>query len=269
MDAVRAADRRRHLVLVSAALQRGEQRVDVGDQDVARPLQLHGEAGVEHVRARHALMDEARIRADELGEMGEEGDHVVLGDALDLVDALDVELRLAALLPDRLRRLLRDDAEFGQRVAGVGLDLEPDAEARLGRPDRGHLGAGIAGDHRSGSRLVRLARGSIGTGGGNRGAISLGARGVRRVRPRSASRGPVWSSPCRRETVDVDRSGGRDRRRLRRARASGAGADGRDRRSARRGGGRDELRQHRDRPERGDLPLPVPARAGARSRAPR
>ena len=38
MDAVRAADRRRQLLLEGAALQRGEQRVDVGDQDVARAL---------------------------------------------------------------------------------------------------------------------------------------------------------------------------------------------------------------------------------------
>ncbi len=34
MDAVRAADGRRHLVLEGAALQRGQQRVDVGEQEV-------------------------------------------------------------------------------------------------------------------------------------------------------------------------------------------------------------------------------------------
>ena len=62
MDAVRAADGRRHLVLEGAPLQRREQRVDVGDEDVAGALKLHREAGVEHVRARHALMDEARRR---------------------------------------------------------------------------------------------------------------------------------------------------------------------------------------------------------------
>ena len=103
VDAVGAADGRRQLVLEGAALQRGEQRVDVGDQDVGGARKLHGEAGVEHVRARHALMHEARVRADELGEVGQEGDDVVLGHPLDLVDARDVELGLAALLPDRLR----------------------------------------------------------------------------------------------------------------------------------------------------------------------
>ena len=43
---------------------------------------------------------------------------------------------------------LRDDAELGQRVAGMRLDLEPDAETGLGLPDGDHLGAGIARNHR-------------------------------------------------------------------------------------------------------------------------
>jgi hypothetical protein len=148
VDAVRAADGRRQFVFIGAALQRGEQRVDVGDQDVAGATELHREAGVEHVGAGHALMDEARVGADELGQMSEEGDDVVLGHLLDRVDALDVERHVARLFPDRFRRFFRDDADLGQRVAGVSLDLEPDAEARFGRPDLDHLGAGIAGDHR-------------------------------------------------------------------------------------------------------------------------
>ena len=50
MDAVRAADRRRHLVLEGARLQRGEQFVDVRDQNVRAARELHVEAGVQHVR---------------------------------------------------------------------------------------------------------------------------------------------------------------------------------------------------------------------------
>ena len=46
-------------------------------------------------------MHEARLRPDDLGEMRQERDDVVLGLALDLVDARDVELRVAALFPDR------------------------------------------------------------------------------------------------------------------------------------------------------------------------
>ncbi len=92
-------------------------------------------------------MDEAGIRPDELGQMRQEGDDVVLGLALDLVDALDVECGRAALFPDRPGRLLRDDAEFGQRVAGMRLDLEPDAEAGFRRPDGDHFRPRIARDH--------------------------------------------------------------------------------------------------------------------------
>ena len=62
----------------------------------------------------------------------------------------------AAFVPDRLGRVFRDDADFGQRVAGIGLDLEPDAKARLRLPDGGHFGAGIARDHVSGSRAEGL-----------------------------------------------------------------------------------------------------------------
>ena len=87
MDAVAAADAERDLVLEGAALERGEQRVEVGEQDVGGLLELHREAGVEHVGGGHALMDEARLGADMLGEIGQEGDDVVLGLALDRVDA--------------------------------------------------------------------------------------------------------------------------------------------------------------------------------------
>ena len=46
-------------------------------------------------------MDEARLRADDLGQVGEEGDDVMLGFAFDLVDAGDIESGVAALVPDR------------------------------------------------------------------------------------------------------------------------------------------------------------------------
>ena len=101
MDAVGAADRRRHLVLEGARLQRREQLVDVGEQQVGGAGELDVEAGVEHVGRRHALVHETRLGADDLGEMGEEGDDVVLGLALDLVDARDIERRILGLGPDR------------------------------------------------------------------------------------------------------------------------------------------------------------------------
>ena len=136
------------LVLEGAALERGEELVDVGDQEVGGAHQLHVEAGVEHVGRRHALMHEARLGPDDLGEMGEKGDDVVLDLALDRIDARDIERGVLALVPDFLGRGLRDDAELGHGVGRMRLDLEPDAEARLRVPDRGHFGPGVARDHR-------------------------------------------------------------------------------------------------------------------------
>ncbi len=93
-------------------------------------------------------MHEARFRPDDLGQVREEGDDVVLDLRFDLVDAGDVERGGLALFPDFLCSVLGDDAEFGHGVGGVRLDLEPDAEFGFRRPDRGHRGAGVAGDQR-------------------------------------------------------------------------------------------------------------------------
>ena len=96
VDAVAAPDGRRVFVLERAPLQRVEQPVEIGEQDVGGLFELHREAGVEHVARRHALVHEARLRADMLGDIGQEGDHVVPCLALDLVDARDLEGALLA-----------------------------------------------------------------------------------------------------------------------------------------------------------------------------
>ncbi len=148
MDAVAAADRGRELVLMGASLEHFQQPVEIGEQDVRSAGQLHGETGVEHVRAGHALVHEARFVTHLFSHPGEEGDHVVLGHRFDRVDRGDVDRRVGRPpVPQRLGRALRHHAEFGQRLGGVRLDLEPDAEARLGRPDGGHFGARITGNH--------------------------------------------------------------------------------------------------------------------------
>ena len=148
MNAMRAADGRRHLVLEGALLQRRQHLVDIGYQEVRGTGQLHVETGVEHVGRGHALVHEARLGADDFRQMGQEGDDVVLGFALDLVDPRHVENDVAGLGPDRFRGLLRNDPQFRQRISRMRLDLEPDLEARLGLPDGGHFRAGIAGYHR-------------------------------------------------------------------------------------------------------------------------
>ena len=157
MDAVRAADGRRQFVLEGAALERGEQRVHVGDQDVGGAHQLHVEAGVEHVGRGHAGMHEARFRPDDFRQMRQEGDDVVLDLGLDGVDAGDVEFGGFAFFPDFLGGVFRNDAELGHGLGGVRLDLEPDAEFRFRRPDRHHVGAGIAGDGHAASPRASAA----------------------------------------------------------------------------------------------------------------
>ena len=92
MYAVAAADADCVLVLEGAFLERFEQLVHVGDQDVRSPNQLDVECRVEHVGRRHALMDEAAIRADEFGKMRQKGDDVMLCDGFNLVDPSDIEL---------------------------------------------------------------------------------------------------------------------------------------------------------------------------------
>ena len=119
-----------------AALERGEQRVDIGDQDIGGAHELHIEAGVEHVRRCHAGMHEARFRPDDFGDVRQEGDDVVFDLGLDGIDAGDVEFGVFALFPNLFGGFFRDDAEFGHGVGRVRLDLEPDAEFRLRRPDR-------------------------------------------------------------------------------------------------------------------------------------
>ena len=87
MDAVAASDADRVLVLEGPALERRQQSIEVIQQNVGSLLQLHRQAGVEHVGGGHALMHEARRRPDMFGDIGQEGDDVVLGLALDFVDA--------------------------------------------------------------------------------------------------------------------------------------------------------------------------------------
>ena len=148
MNAVGAADGGRHFVLEGPRLQRRQHPVDVGDQQVGGAGELNVEAGVEHVGRGHALVHEPRLGADNFRQMREESDDIVLGFALDLVDPGDIENDTAGLGPDHLRSLSRDHAEFRQRIRRMRLDFEPDLEAGLGRPDRGHFRAGVAGNHR-------------------------------------------------------------------------------------------------------------------------
>ncbi len=131
------------LVFEGAPLQRREQPVDIGDNEIGGAHQLHVEAGIQHVGRRHALVHEARFGTDEFGEMRQEGDNVVLGDGLDFIDTIHIKLGLRPLVPDYPRRFLGDHADLGHGGGGVRLDFEPDAKARLRLPDASHFSARV------------------------------------------------------------------------------------------------------------------------------
>ena len=89
-------------------------------------------------------MDEARLRPHVVLKIGEEGDHVVAGLALDRVDLGGIDQRVLVLLDgarERVCRCLRRLPERDLRVERMALDLQPDGELGFGRPDRGHLRA--------------------------------------------------------------------------------------------------------------------------------
>ena len=157
VNAMRAADRRRELVLARASLKRGVKRINVGDEEVGRVHELNIKTGIQHVGGRHALMHKPRRRSDNLGKMGKKRDNVVLNFALDLFDPRGIEFRRFAFCPDCLGGILRDHPELGHGVGGVGLDLEPDAKPRFRRPDRRHLRTRIARDGHAASPRASAA----------------------------------------------------------------------------------------------------------------
>ncbi len=150
VDAMAAADGRGQFMLVGAALQHLEQRIQVLDQQVCRLLQLHRQARVEHVAAGHALVKPAPLRPKLFAGPGQEGDDVMLRHRLDRIDRGHVDLAQhvgIVGLADRRRILGRDHPDLAHRLGREHLDRPPDAIAVLRRPDGGHRGTGIAGDH--------------------------------------------------------------------------------------------------------------------------
>src|SRR5438045_1760760 len=125
---------------------RGDQRQrhDERGVEVGRLREPYGKAGVGHVARCHALVHEPGFGADMLGDVGQEGDRLVMHLALDLADALDLEF---AALAQCLRRATRDHAELFLHLAGIGLDVELNAEIVLRLPDRRHLRPAVARDH--------------------------------------------------------------------------------------------------------------------------
>src|SRR5437763_11838235 len=108
-----------------------------------------------------------------LGEVGQKGDDVVAGFALDLVDAFDLE---RAPLPHRARGALRNNPELRLRIASMRLDLEPDPVTVLRRPDPRHLRPAVTRDHAARTSSYPNDRRAASIWGGTGAVISMGGR---------------------------------------------------------------------------------------------
>ena len=140
VDAVRAPDAQRVDVrprLVGEGLDEGP---GVGEHDLGHGAQLQGQAGVEDVAGGQAVVNPAPGRTGRGGEDVDEGGHIVVGDALALVDRLHREGGGA----DRVQLGLGGALQL---LAGGHLDPAQGLKAGVVRPDLAELGAGVAGDH--------------------------------------------------------------------------------------------------------------------------
>ena len=122
----------------------GANVVDTFNQQIARRSHLHCERGVEDVGGSQTLVHPACGGANGRGDIFKKGNDIMVGPLLDLEDLGDGKLSLFA---DGLGVGSRNLAETGHRLAGEGLDLEPDFVFALVRPERAHLRLGITVDH--------------------------------------------------------------------------------------------------------------------------
>ena len=149
MDAVTAADADRVLVLEGAGLEGGKHAVHVGKQDIGGAHELDVEGRVEHVGLRSC----PGARSGCPGRRIRQGASGTRWTSC-LVTASISSMRATSNSAFPPFSQMVSAADFGmtpevrQRVAGMRLDLEPDAELRFGRPDGDHVRSGIARDHR-------------------------------------------------------------------------------------------------------------------------
>ncbi len=92
------------------------------------------------------------IRADDVLDVGQKGDHVVPRGRLDLLHPRGIDDRVDPTLdfaPDGAGGRHGHLGQLGHRVKDAKFDLEPEPQPVLRRPDRGHFGATVASEHDS------------------------------------------------------------------------------------------------------------------------
>ena len=144
VDAVGAADADGVFELIGPCLDNGHDLVQVGEQDVGGLPQAQGHGGVQDVRRGQGVVQVAAVFTDVFGDVGEEGDDVVLGLGLDLFDAGHVK---AGLGPDMVHGCFGDEIKESHGFQGREFDFEPGVKFIFFGPDTGHLGPAVAWNH--------------------------------------------------------------------------------------------------------------------------
>jgi hypothetical protein len=112
------------------ARQRGQHPVAARHQQVGRVSQQDRERRVEDVARRHPAVQPPGFEADELLDVRQEGDDVMLGRPLDLVDAGRIDDDVLAA--DAGGRSARHEPRILHALASGELDVQPDGESMSG-----------------------------------------------------------------------------------------------------------------------------------------
>ncbi len=145
VHAVRAAHLERGAMLLGPYDDRGERPIDLLDDQRPRLPDLEREGRVDDVGRGEAVVEPATLLAELSGDRVDESGGVVVKRRFELGHPL--RRWRGRLLQEGARSVRGHNSELGPGGRGGELDLEPDPQLALVRPDPGHGRAGIAGNH--------------------------------------------------------------------------------------------------------------------------
>ena len=144
MHAVAAADHDRVLMFLRPPPKHGEQGIQIGQNHIRRLTQLHGKAGINHIRRGQTEMQIASLFADALSHRGDKGHHVVFDLGLNFLHAANIKPGVLSQMRNNRRR---DVAALGQGLTRQQFDFQPGGKFVLLRPDFTQGRSGVAFNH--------------------------------------------------------------------------------------------------------------------------
>src|SRR6516165_1356911 len=139
-----APDHRRAAILPGHAGSSASKPGEILGQDVTRRGQLNPESRIENIRRGQPLVNPPRGRANVGGDVLKECYDVMIRALFDLENLGNRKFTPRA---NGLSISLGHQAEFGHRLAGEGLNLQPNREFAFLRPNSPHLRARVPWDH--------------------------------------------------------------------------------------------------------------------------